>query len=89
MLAAASAVKPSDCNPVAHATLVNRHEVDDVRRLDCRRYNACLDYAAAKDWPGFACTQCSVMDPIGEEERATQAAGALRLIRTAEAHGLA
>lgn len=30
------------------------------RRMTCRRYETCLDYAAALKWPGFDCTACPV-----------------------------
>jgi hypothetical protein len=30
------------------------------RRLTCRRYETCRDYAAALKWPGFDCTACPV-----------------------------
>jgi hypothetical protein len=42
-----------------------------VRRLTCRRYETCLDYAAAKKWPGFDCTACPVEEcsPFTREQR--------------------
>lgn len=30
-----------------------------TRHLDCDRYEACLDYAAKKDWDGFHCEGCT------------------------------
>jgi len=30
-----------------------------TRHLDCDRYEACLDYAAKKDWAGFHCGDCT------------------------------
>jgi hypothetical protein len=41
------------------------------RRLTCRRYETCLDYAAAKKWPGFDCTACQVAEclPFTREQR--------------------
>lgn len=32
------------------------------RRLWCRRYDACLSYAACLKWPGFDCGSCSVRE---------------------------
>ena len=30
-----------------------------TRHLDCDRYDACLDYAAKKNWAGFHCEDCT------------------------------
>lgn len=37
----------------------NPKHVDGIKRPDCTFYNACLDQAIAKSWPGFSCSQCT------------------------------
>jgi len=43
-------------NPMRCATVRNFDKVK--RRLFCRSYDACLDYAVSQNWPGFTCLEC-------------------------------
>lgn len=47
--------------PVACRTL-GEDDAARSRRFDCRRYDSCLDFAAANDWNGFSCDECPVDD---------------------------
>jgi hypothetical protein len=49
-------VMPPDSKPSWAA------EMHGDRRLWCRRYDACLSYAACLKWPGFDCGGCSVRE---------------------------
>jgi hypothetical protein len=49
-------VMPPDSKPSWAA------EMFGDRRLWCRRYDACLSYAACLKWPGFDCGGCSVRE---------------------------
>lgn len=52
-----------------------------AREINCRRYDTCLDYAIAHDWPGFHCGACDVDDELTLDEQRAQAAGVYRLWR--------
>ncbi|MFP5212694.1 MAG: hypothetical protein ACLGPL_04875 [Acidobacteriota bacterium] len=32
------------------------------RRVFCKHYGTCLDYAIAKNWRGFSCDECEVFE---------------------------
>ena len=49
-------------NPVSRR-LIDPAKSAVARRLLCRTYDACLDVAIARDWPGFACTSCNAYVP--------------------------
>jgi hypothetical protein len=66
---------------------LNRHEVDEHRRLDCRRHDACLNYAEVKQWPSFSCAMCPVEDLISADERLRQMAAVMRITTQMEAEG--
>jgi hypothetical protein len=34
-----------------------------ARRIYCRRYERCLSYAVSKNWGGFGCKSCDVVEP--------------------------
>jgi hypothetical protein len=38
------------------------------RKINCRRYEKCLDYAIAQDWYGFHCDACPVDDEFTQDE---------------------
>jgi hypothetical protein len=82
-----AAAKPPGCMPVPCETL-SRYDVDEHRRLDCRRYDACLNYADVKQWPSFSCAMCPVNDLISDEERLAQMAAVMRITTQMEAEGL-
>lgn len=65
--------------PVEWTTLRTCYQVDEHRRLDCRRYDRCLDYVEAKMWDGFSCSQCRGYVQITDEQRLVQLAAAMRL----------
>jgi hypothetical protein len=45
------------------ASLVTYHGLDSgvrfARAFDCSRYDECLAWVAARDWPGFDCSSCA------------------------------
>ena len=56
------------------------HDVDELRRLDCARYNACNDLALGRRWRSWACdVRCAVYTPEGDEARLYSVAGLLLL----------
>ncbi len=57
---------PDGCNPVERAPL-RLCDVEDVRRINCRRYTGCLNYAAGLNWGGFSCESCDVRDEVETE----------------------
>jgi hypothetical protein len=46
------------------------------RRINCRRYEMCLDYAMAHDWYGFHCDACPVDDEYTQAELLERSRGA-------------
>lgn len=63
-----SATLPDGAVPV-ESRLLTFDEVEDHRRLWCRRQASCLDYAERNAWPSYSCTLCPVRDELTEEER--------------------
>lgn len=61
-------VFPDGATPTEVETLFF-DEVDDHRRLWCRRQAACLDFAERSGWKGMSCSICPVRDELTEEER--------------------
>jgi hypothetical protein len=51
-----------------------------VRRLTCRRYNACLEVAVERDWVGFSCEDCKVQDLMTREEERLEIDGLAGLL---------
>jgi hypothetical protein len=47
------------------------------RRVWCRRYEKCLNYAMAHDWYGFTCDACAVEDQFTPAEILERSRGAL------------
>ena len=45
-------------------------EVD--RRIYCRYYDDCLDFAVAEQWASWSCKSCAVQENITEDERRAQ-----------------
>lgn len=39
------------------------------RRLYCRWYGRCLEYASGRKWDGFTCRGCVVDEPLDDETR--------------------
>lgn len=50
------------------------------RRLWCRKYDRCLNFAVARGWSGFDCGGCDVRDEVSEDERLLDIAGVRRLV---------
>lgn len=50
-------------------TMLLPEEVETHRVTWCRRYDACLDYAATAGWNGFSCKRCPVDDEYSEAEK--------------------
>lgn len=55
--------RPQSCAPVD-----DPEEITKVRRLYCRRYETCLNYAAAAGWVNFSCNSCPVSDVMTDQE---------------------
>ena len=41
-------------------------ETDKHRNFNCSQYDTCLEEAAAKQWDGFTCSECSKFKEKGE-----------------------
>jgi hypothetical protein len=64
--------------PQPYACIGDPERVGALRRLDCARYDACLDVAAAGRWHAFVCgAGCYV--PLSASERTRDAEGLLAL----------
>lgn len=63
---------------LAKAPVLTEENPCDVgrRRINCRRYEKCLDYAMAQDWYGFHCDKCPVDDEYTGEELLERSRGA-------------
>jgi hypothetical protein len=63
--------KPSTKTPQPrYLPIYEQDDADRRRKLDCRRYNTCLDIAIARDWPTFACDDCPAFARSnGEQQR--------------------
>lgn len=57
--------------------LVTLDAVDRHRRVNCRRYQGCLDHAAALNWRSFSCQSCPVRDEYTAEELREEAASVM------------
>lgn len=60
------------------APLGNLEAVDQHRRVNCRRYDGCLDHAAAHNWRSFSCQSCPVRDEYTADELREKAASVVR-----------
>ena len=49
--------------PVPHPVSCDPERSPDLRRFDCRHYNACLDHALDAGWQSFGCHQCRAYSP--------------------------
>lgn len=47
----------------------DEEEVTKHKRIHCRRYTNCLTFAASQNWPGFACFDCRVEEPLSAEDQ--------------------
>ena len=54
-------------------------EVD--RRIYCRHYDLCLDYAVDEEWISWSCRYCSIRESITEDEMRDQAFEILKTLR--------
>lgn len=43
-------------------------EAAQIRRLNCRHYDTCLDFAIGQDWRGFGCSSCTAHEPLNRQE---------------------
>jgi len=50
------------------------------RRLDCQRYDDCLELADQLGWNGFRCDGCDAYEQQGTEERRRDTRGLLLLV---------
>jgi hypothetical protein len=55
-------------------------EVD--RRIYCRHYDLCLDYAVEESWVSWSCKHCAVKESITVEEMRAQAFEILKTIQS-------
>jgi hypothetical protein len=66
---------PKECSLIA-----SPDQSPSVRRLTCRRYNACLEIAVERDWLGFSCEDCKVQDLMTREEERLEIDGLAGLL---------
>jgi hypothetical protein len=67
-------------NPVPCAATTDPDQVSQLRRIDCRSYDRCLDLAIDQDWSGFHCNQCRGYEAPTPEEQRRDYLGALTLL---------
>jgi hypothetical protein len=67
-------------NPVACHRIADPDHVDQVRRIDCRSYDRCLDVATENEWRGFHCNECRGYEARTPDERRKDMLAALRLL---------
>jgi len=67
--------RPTEC-----PTISNPDTSTNLRRLTCRRYNACLEIAVKLDWSGFTCADCGVDDIMTREEQRLEIDGLASLL---------
>lgn len=61
----------------------------DYRRVYCRFYDRCLDYAADAKWLGFTCRACTVDEPIDDEAHKIENRAVVRRISLMDLGGTA
>lgn len=66
-------------NPQPHRPVGDDDDPEAVRRLHCRRYDACLDVAIGGDWPGFTCQACAAFVPLTPDGEYRDLRGLLEL----------
>jgi len=54
-------------------TLADAEIIERERRIYCRHYEACLDYAVEQDWVSWSCAACPVHDEISVEQMRDEA----------------
>ena len=59
------------------STLTDRR-VDAHRRVHCRHYDGCLQYAIDSNWQSFSCSRCPVRDELTLDERRNAAPAIFR-----------
>lgn len=67
-------------NPVPNRRIKDPDQVDQVRRLDCRAYDRCLDLAVENGWRGFHCNECRGYEAPNPDEQRRDMMGALTLL---------
>jgi hypothetical protein len=67
-------------NPVSCAGTTDPDQVTQLRRIDCRSYDRCLDLAVEQDWPGFHCNECRGYEAPTPEEQRRDYLGALTFL---------
>ena len=67
-------------NPVACRRIVDPDDVDQIRRLDCRSYDRCLDLAVEEKWRGFHCRECRGYEAPTPDEQKSDMIAALTLL---------
>lgn len=66
-------------NPIS-MTILTPEQAGVERRVLCRQYDECLDYADRLKFPGFSCAECSVQDEMTREEAREDFEGLARLL---------
>ena len=67
-------------NPVACNRITDPDNVNRIRRIDCRSYDRCLDFAVDSGWRGFHCNECRGYEAPTPEEQRRDYMGALTLL---------
>src|SRR6266540_3447275 len=67
-------------NPVACHRITDPDHVGQVRRIDCRSYDRCLDVATENEWRGFHCNECRGYEARTPDEQLKDMLAALQLL---------
>lgn len=74
-------------NPEPACTSSDPDGTPAVRRLECARYDDCLDVAIACGWRGFTCHACHAFEPLSPDEKRRDFRGLLRMAAELLAEG--
>lgn len=59
-----------------------KESLEPPRKLNCRKYERCLNFASIKNWTGFSCSMCPVEDEWTIEELRQQAKASERFLNS-------
>lgn len=57
-------------------------DVEVDRRIYCKHYDLCLDYAVLEEWVSWSCKNCSVKESITIDEMRAQAFEILKTLQS-------
>lgn len=67
-------------SPTPHLDAERTDDAPNVRRLNCRYYDRCLDVADVQNWPGFTCHGCDAFVPIDAEQERADLVGMVEML---------